>query len=151
MSSYRVRRRRQFCTFSLGSLHIGLPVEQVQEILRPQDVTTVPLVDPVVHGLINLRGQIVTAIDLRVRLQLPARDEGEGCMNVVINHLDEPISLLVDVIGDVVEVSEDNFELPPESLTGTARELVLGAYKLDNKLLLVLDIERAISLSTAAV
>jgi purine-binding chemotaxis protein CheW len=151
MSSYRVRRRRQFCTFTLGSLHIGLPVEQVQEILRPQDVTTVPLVDPVVHGLINLRGQIVTAIDLRVRLQLPARDEGEGCMNVVINHLDEPISLLVDVIGDVVEVSEDNFELPPESLTGTARELVLGAYKLDNKLLLVLDIERAISLSTAAV
>ena len=151
MSTYRVRRRRQFCTFTLGSLHIGLPVEQVQEILRPQDVTTVPLVDPVVHGLINLRGQIVTAIDLRVRLQLPARDEGEGCMNVVINHLDEPISLLVDVIGDVVEVSEDNFELPPESLTGTARELVLGAYKLDNKLLLVLDIERAISLSTAAV
>lgn len=72
-------------------------------------------------------------------------------MNVVINHLDEPISLLVDVIGDVVEVSEDNFELPPESLSGTARELVLGAYKLDNRLLLVLDIERAISLSPAAV
>lgn len=151
MSSYRVRRRRQFCTFTLGTLHIGLPVEQVQEILRPQDVTTVPLVDPVVHGLINLRGQIVTAIDLRVRLQLPLREEGEGCMNVVINHLDEPISLLVDVIGDVVEVSEDNFELPPESLSGTARELVLGAYKLDNRLLLVLDIERAISLSPAAV
>ena len=150
MSSYRVRRRRQFCTFTLGTLHIGLPVEQVQEILRPQDVTTVPLVDPVVHGLINLRGQIVTAIDLRVRLQLPPREEGEGCMNVVINHLDEPISLLVDLIGDVVEVSEDNFELPPESLSGPARELVLGAYKLDNKLLLVLDIERAISLSPAA-
>ena len=149
MSTYRVRRRRQFCTFTLGSLHIGLPVEQVQEILRPQDVTTVPLVDPVVHGLINLRGQIVTAIDLRVRLQLPSREEGEGCMNVVINHLDEPISLLVDLIGDVVEVSEDNFELPPESLTGPARELVLGAYKLDGRLLLVLDIERAISLTAA--
>lgn len=150
MSTVRVRRRRQFCTFALGALHIGLPVEQVQEILRPQDVTTVPLVDPVVHGLINLRGQIVTAIDLRVRLQLPPRDEGEGCMNVVINHLDEPISLLVDVIGDVVEVSEDDFELPPESLTGPARDLVLGAYKLDSKLLLVLDIDRAITLSAAA-
>ena len=145
MSSYRVRRRRQFCTFTLGTLHIGLPVEQVQEILRPQDVTTVPLVDPVVHGLINLRGQIVTAVDLRTRCGLSARDGEEPPMNVVVRTADGVVSLLVDAIDDVVEASADDFEAAPETVQARLHHLVRGVYKLPARLLLVLDVDQALA------
>jgi purine-binding chemotaxis protein CheW len=110
-------------------------------------MTRVPLAHPVVRGLINLRGQIVTAIDLRRRLEFPDRPADQLPVNVVVQTDDGAVSLLVDEIGDVLEVSEDWFERPPETLQGTARELIRGAYKLQDDLLLILDTERTVSLT----
>jgi purine-binding chemotaxis protein CheW len=107
-------------------------------------MTRVPLAPSVVRGLINLRGQIVTAIDLRRRLELPERADGELPVNVVVQTDDGAVSLLVDEIGEVLPVSEQAFELPPETLRGTARDLIRGAYKLEGRLLLILDVERAV-------
>ena len=137
----------QYCSFALDGLTFGIPVERIQEIIRFQDVTAVPLVHPAVYGLINLRGQIVTAIDLRVRLGLPERGDDDRPMNIVISHDEEAISLLVDRIGDVVEVDDDDFESPPDTLDASSKALISGAYKLESSLLLVLDVERAITLN----
>jgi purine-binding chemotaxis protein CheW len=130
----------QFCTFYLDGALYGLKVEQVQEIVRQQEMTPVPLANAVIAGLINLRGQIVSALDLRVRLGLNARKEGQLATNVLVRHDDESVSLLVDEIGDVVEVPEDAFEDAPDSVVGKARMMSRGVYKLPDKLLHVLDL-----------
>jgi purine-binding chemotaxis protein CheW len=137
----------QYCTFYVAGLYCGLDVLQVQEIIRYQEMTRVPLASAVVKGLINLRGQIVTAIDLRRRLELKDRPAGEQPLNVVVHTDDGAVSLLVDEIGDVLTVPEKAFERPPETLKGTARELIRGAYKLDGQLLLILDTERTVNLT----
>jgi purine-binding chemotaxis protein CheW len=140
---------KKLCTFFLDELMLGIEVEQVQEVIRYQHMTIVPLVTNVVGGLINLRGQIVMAIDLRLRLSLPARAGEQLPMNVVIRTEDGPLSLLVDEIGDVVEVDDESFEPIPETLTGVDRELIRGVYKLDQNLLLMLDTARAVDFATA--
>ncbi len=137
----------QYCTFILDDLLFGVEVQQVQEVIRFQEMTRVPLSSNVVDGLINLRGQIVTALDLRRRLNLRDRPEGELPMNVVIRTDGDLVSLLVDEIGDVVETDESLFERPPDTLSGSARDLITGAYKLENRLLLVLDTAKAVSLN----
>jgi purine-binding chemotaxis protein CheW len=142
-----MNEERQFSTFFLDGLLFGVEVSKVQEVIRYQEMTRVPLAPPVVQGLINLRGQIVTALDLRRRLNLKDRSSNRLPMNVVVRTGDEAVSLLVDEIGDVLEVEEDAFERPPETLQGEARELIRGAYKLKDKLLLVLDTEKAVSLA----
>jgi purine-binding chemotaxis protein CheW len=141
---------RQYCTFYVAGLYFGLDVLKVQEVIRYQEMTRVPLAPPVVRGLINLRGQIVTALDLRRRLGLDDRPADQLPVNVVVQTDDGAVSLLVDEIGDVLEVSEKLFERPPETLQGTARELIRGAYKLKDRLLLVLDTERTISVTGQA-
>src|SRR5438034_5125162 len=108
--------RHQYCTFHVGGYYFGLDVLNVQEIIRYQAMTRVPLAPPVVQGLINLRGQIVTAIDLRRRLRLNERPAERLPMNIVLRTDDGPVSLLVDEIGDVLQVSEEVFECPPETL-----------------------------------
>ena len=135
---------RQFCTFYLEGLFFGVEVDKVQEVIRHQPTTPVPLAPDVIGGLINLRGQIVAAIDLRRRLELPARPAGQAPMNVVVRSDDGAVSLLVDEIGDVVEVEEQDFERPPDTLSGTGRELILGAFKMRDRLLLLLDTEEAL-------
>jgi purine-binding chemotaxis protein CheW len=137
---------RQFATFHLAGLFLGVEVEKVQEVLRYQEMTPVPLASSVVQGLINLRGQIVTAIDLRRRFDLEDRPEGVRPMNVVLRTDDNPVSLLVDEIGDVLQIGEETFESPPETIRGVARELIRGVFKLEGRLLLVLDTERAMGL-----
>jgi len=133
----------QFCTFFLAAQLFGVPVPQVQEVIGPHDMTPVPLAPEVVSGMINLRGQIVVAIDLRRRLQLAGRAEGELPMNVVVRSLEGAVSLQVDEIGDVIEVEPATFEPPPETMQGSARALILGVHKLEGSLLHVLDTERA--------
>jgi purine-binding chemotaxis protein CheW len=96
----------------------------------------------VVRGLINLRGQLVTALDLRRRLELEPLDCESLAMNVVVRTDDGAVSLLVDEIGDVVEAEDTTFETPPETLRGTVREMILGVHKLNGRLLHVLDITR---------
>jgi len=139
-----VANTQQFCTFYLKDEFFGVPVQQVQEVIRYQEMTRVPLVSRVVAGLINLRGQIVMAIDLRRRLGLEDRPESQLPMNVVVRTGDGAVSFLVDEIGDVLEVQEDSFEPAPETLQGLARDLVRGVYKQSDRLMLVLDTERAV-------
>ncbi|MBK6697847.1 MAG: chemotaxis protein CheW [Myxococcales bacterium] len=141
---------RQLCTFFLDGLCFGVDVTRVQEVIRYQDMTRVPLATAVVRGLINLRGQIVTAVDMRIRLGIAPAKSGELPMNVVVRTDDGAVSLLVDDIGDVVEVDESAFEGPPETMPARARELVRGVYKLNDRLLLLLDTERAVDLQGAA-
>jgi len=133
----------QYCTFHLGPLLFGVGLQGVQEVIRTLGMTQVPLAPGVVSGLINLRGQIVTAVDLRRRLDLPPRPVGALPMNVVIRSADGAVSLLVDEIGDVVEVDEASFEAPPETLPAALRAMIPGVHKLKDRLLLVLDTEKA--------
>ena len=142
-----VSNAQQFCTFYVDRQFFGVPVQQVQEVIRYQEMTRVPLVPHVIRGLINLRGQIVVAIDLRRRLNAPERPEEQLPMNVVVRTPDGALSLLVDEIGDVLEVQEETFERPPETLQGIARELDLGVHKLSNGLLLILDTEKAVNVA----
>ncbi len=134
---------KQLCTFLVDGLLFGIDVTRVQEVIRHQAMTPVPLAPPVVHGLINLRGQIVTAIDLRRRLGLTPRPASDLPMNVVARHDEGVVSLLVDEIGDVVEVDEDSFEAPPETLSQASKTLIIGVYKLEEQLLLLLNTEHA--------
>ena len=133
----------QYCTFRVSDLFFGVEVEQVQEVLRFQRMTRVPLASDVVRGLINLRGEIVTAVDLRRRLELADRAEDELPMNVVIRGSEGAVSFLVDDIGDVLEVAEDVFEEPPVTLSGVTRGLVRSICKLQDELLLILDTNEA--------
>jgi len=135
----------QYATFLLDGLYFGIEVLKVQEVLRQQPTTPVPLAPPIVRGLINLRGQIVTAVDLRARLGLAPRDGDEPPMNVVVRTADGVVSLLVDAIDDVVEASGDDFEAAPETVQSRLHHLVRGVYKLPARLLLVLDVEQALA------
>jgi purine-binding chemotaxis protein CheW len=139
----------QVCTFSLDGLYFAVDVSKVQEVIRYQEMTPVPLAPSTVGGLINLRGQIVTAIDMRARLGLPARQSGELPMNIVAITPDGVVSLLVDEIGDVLEVEEHLFERAPEAMSPAFREVVPGVFKLDELLLLFVDVERVAAFGTS--
>ncbi len=141
--------RRQFCTFRLGELYFGIAVLAVQEVLYNPAVTLVPTADPAVEGLVNLRGRIATAVDLRRRLELPTRDESVQPVHVVVASGNDTVTLMVDQIGDVLTVGLDDYEPAPPTVTGPAKELVLGAYKLTDELLLVLDVAKTIDLETS--
>ncbi len=137
----------RFATFLVDGLLFGVDVADVQEVLRPQAMTRVPLAPAVISGLINLRGQIVTALDMRQRLKLAARDTGAVLMNIVVRADDEPLSLLVDEIGDVIDVDADSFERPPNNLDARVKELIAGVYKLKERLMLVLDTNATVALT----
>jgi purine-binding chemotaxis protein CheW len=110
-------------------------------------MTSVPQAPGVIEGLINLRGQIVTAIDMRRRLGLPQRAGGQAPMNIVVRTLDGAVSLLVDEIGDVLDMDSATYERPPQNLDPAAKDLIRGVYKLKDRLLLVLDEERTVDLA----
>ena len=139
----------QFCTFYLDRLLFGVKLKDVQEVIRQIQVTAVPLAPEVVSGLMNLRGQVVTAIDLRRKLELGPRPARASAMNVVVRSDDGAVSLLVDEIGDVVEVEESTFEPPPETLRGNVRTMILGVHKLQERLLHVLDTDKACQIGEA--
>lgn len=139
------RRTKQFCTFYVDDLFLGIDVQQIQEVIRYQTMTRVPLAPAAISGLINLRGQIVTAIDLRCRLGAPLRQADQPPMNVVVRDGENAVSLLVDRIGDVLEVDDELFETPPSTVRADVRGLIVGAYKLPERLLLVLDQQRALA------
>jgi purine-binding chemotaxis protein CheW len=135
---------RQYATFEVDDQLFGVEVGAVQEVLSFSEYTAVPLAPAAVGGLFNLRGQVIAAVDLRVQLGLPARPMEGPVMNVILRGDDEPVSLLVDRIGEVVELDEASFEPPPDTLTGPARKLVVGTFKLDDRLMLALDVNTAI-------
>ncbi|HSN54780.1 MAG TPA: chemotaxis protein CheW [Candidatus Sulfomarinibacteraceae bacterium] len=139
-----MRGQQQFCTLTVGNLLLGIQVDRVQEVLRDTAITPVPLAHPAIRGLINLRGQIVTAIDLRRRLGLPEAPADASFMTVVLGVGNEALALVVDGVGDVVQVPADSFEAPPDTLRGDARRMIAGAHKLERRLLLVLNLDTAI-------
>ena len=139
--------KRQLCTFLVDGMLFGVDVMNVQEVIRYQEMTVVPLACSMIRGLINLRGQIVTAIEMRARLGLAARPAEALPMNVVLTMPEGVVSLLVDEIGDVLEVEEHNFERAPETMSASFRDLVPGVFKLDGRLLLLLDAERVANIA----
>jgi purine-binding chemotaxis protein CheW len=137
---------KQFCTFRLDGYFFGIDILQVQEIIRRLEFTRIPLAPPVIEGLVNLRGQIVTAIDMCQRLGLSTRPAGKQPTHVVVRIDDGAASLLVDEIGDMMDLADEAFEPPPDTVQGLARELIHGVYKLEKDLLLVLDTTKTVNL-----
>lgn len=138
----------QICTFALDGRTFALPVSEIREVIRGLSVTPVPLAPGAVRGLVNLRGQIATAVDLRRRLELPDRAPGQDEVNVVVDAAEGPVCLTVDDVGDVIVVPAAAVDLPPDTLRPGVRELVRGVCKRDQDLVLLLDTARAISAPT---
>jgi len=137
----------QYATFEVADQLFGLEVGRVQEVLTFSEYTPVPLAPAHVGGLFNLRGQVIAALDLRVRLGLPPTDLSDGAMNVIVRTDDESVSLLVDRIGDVVELDDNAAEIPPDTLTGPVRDLITATFPLEDRLMLVLDARAAVRTS----
>ena len=137
---------RKLCTFYVDGYFFGIDVFKIQEVIRYQEMTCIPLADERISGLINLRGQIVTAINMRNRLEFPLLPDNEKPTNVIVRTEDGAVSLLVDDIGDVIDITIDTFEPPPENLKGEIRAVLKEVCKLENKLLLILDIDQVLSL-----
>ncbi|MFQ5720675.1 MAG: chemotaxis protein CheW [Acidobacteriota bacterium] len=130
----------EFVSFWVAGQLLGIPVGMVQEVLTSQKIAPVPLAPREVAGLLNLRGQIVTAVDLRARLGLDPLADGEEPMNVVVLDQDELFSLLVDEVGDVITVDRNLFEAPPSTLEERWRRVCSGVYRLERRLLVVIDV-----------
>ena len=144
MTTELLTTTERYCTFWVGDLFFGVDVDQVQEVLRYQEMTFVPQAPESVRGLINLRGQIVTAVDLRCRLGLPAREDDNLPMNVIVRSRGEVVSLLVDDIGDVMEAGDRVPEPVPANLPGAVASALHGVIPLPANILLVLDANRAV-------
>lgn len=144
-----MRSPRQLCTFRLGDLSFGMVIGSIQEVIGHREMTRVPAASPVVRGLMNLRGQIVMAIDLRYRLGLAPQPPEAESINVVMRSEDRPVSLLVDEMGDILDLAGEAMEPPPETLPGEIRGLIIGIYNLPDRLLLVLDPERVADFDAA--
>ena len=140
---------KRYASCRVGDLLVGVAVDAVQEVTASAELTPVPLAPPTVSGLMNLRGRIVTAIDLRRSLRLADRPLDQPPINLILRTDGGSIGLQVDAVGDVLDVDEDDFEPPPGTLRGQLRELITGAYKLDGGLLLVLNTERVVEESNA--
>jgi purine-binding chemotaxis protein CheW len=139
----------QVSTFYVGKYFFGIEVVRVQEVLRSQKMTMVPLAPPVIEGLINLRGQIVPALDMRRRLQLEPRPPDAIPMNVIVRTEEGAVSLIVDDIGDVLDLEPENIEAPPDNMAAEAGEIIQSVYKLKDSLLLLLDTDRTIDVGSA--
>ena len=141
--------RAQYATFEVGGHHLGIRVLEVQEVLRQQLLTPVPLAPPVIAGLINLRGQIIPALEMRTVLHLSEPGEGEGTLSVVLRTETGPVSLQVDEIGDVLEIEAASVEAPPRNLETHLRTYLSGVCPMKERLLLMLDTGRIVDVSAA--
>ena len=134
-----------FVTMTIADQLFGIPVLQVQDVLGNQKITRIPLAPPEVAGSLNLRGRIVTAIDVRMRLGLSKRDAGKSVMSIVVDHRGELYSLMVDNVGEVLSLSADKYERNPATMNPRWRELSNGIYRLDQTLLVVLDVAKLLN------
>ncbi len=128
----------------------GVPVLQVQDVIAPTPINRVPLAPPEVAGSLNLRGRIVTAVDMRRRLGMPDRETPQAAMSVIVERGGELYALLIDDVGDVLWLSQAEHEPNPVTLTAAWRDLCDGLYRLERELLLVLNVERVLSLTPAS-
>ena len=130
----------QYVSFFVDKQLLGIPVNAVQEVLNPQALSPVPLARPEISGLLNLRGQIVTAVNLRRRLGLPELEEDRESMNVVVRHQGESFSLRVDDVGDVINVSGVALESPPSTLDAHWKTVTTGVFRLEEQLFVILNV-----------
>jgi len=142
--------QRDFVSVTIDDQLFGIPVLQVQDVLGTQRITRIPLAPAEVAGSLNLRGRIVTAIDIRTRLGLPPRAEGQQAMSVVVDYGGELYSLLVDSVGEVLSLAGSESERNPATLDPIWRELSAGIFRLDGQLLIVLDVARVLDFSARA-
>ena len=140
----------EFVSVTVAGQLFGIPVLQVQDVLGPQRITRIPLAPPEVAGSLNLRGRIVTAIDLRIRLRLPRLPEGKSGMSVVVDYGGELYSIMVDAVGEVLSLNAVHAERNPATLDPIWRDVSGGIYRLDKSLLIVLDVARVLDFSTRA-
>jgi purine-binding chemotaxis protein CheW len=134
---------QDYVTMSVGGQMFGIPVLQVQDVLNPQRITRIPLASAEIAGALNLRGRIVTAIDVRTRLGLPQAEKAG--MSIVVEHKNEMYSLLVDEVGDVMSLAQSEYEANPATLDGRWREVSSGVYRLNGTLMLVMDVAQLLS------
>jgi len=137
---------QEFVTMWVGEQMFGISVLAVQDVLRRQRIANVPLTSPVIAGSLNLRGRIVTAIDMRVRLGGKPCEDLLQMMSVVVEYKHELYSLLVDRVGDVMNLPLQKLERVPANLKESWRELSAGVFKLDKELLVILDVERVVNI-----
>lgn len=140
---------REYVTMTVADQLFGIPVLTVQDVLGPQRITRIPLSPPEIAGALNLRGRIVTAIDVRRRLALPARSADTSSMSVVVDHKGELYSLIVDAVGEVMSLPADSYERNPATLDPRWREVSGGIYRLKGKLLVVLEVARLLEMRRA--
>jgi purine-binding chemotaxis protein CheW len=137
----------QFSTFRLEDELFGVNAIQVQEILPYQEISQVPLAPEYVKGLINLRGQIVTVLDLRSRLGFEPLEHETTGTNLIVNSPEGPLSLLVDEIANVLDIQKDRLSPPPGTVRGVAVSYIQAVCQLEDDLLIVLDTDRVLQLS----
>ncbi|VAX38742.1 Positive regulator of CheA protein activity (CheW) [hydrothermal vent metagenome] len=131
----------QYVSFWLGDQLLGVPVTQVQEVLNAQSIARTPKARSEIAGLVNLRGQIVTAVNLRKRMGLTDFENDEECMNVVFRFKGESYSLLVDEVGDVIDVPSETLEPVPQTLDDCWKKVTMGVFQLEERLLIILNVE----------
>lgn len=134
----------EYVTVVIDGQQFGVPVLLVQDVLREQPLTHIPLAPAEIAGSLNLRGRVVTAIDLRTRLGLEKRADGSPSMNVVVEQGGELYSLIVDAVGDVLALTDETFEPSPATLDPVWQELTDGLHRLDSDLMLILDIQQVL-------
>jgi len=135
-----------FVTMTIADQLFGVPVLSVQDVLGPQKITRIPLAPPEVAGALNLRGRIVTAIDVRTRLGLDPRSAENKGMSIVVEHGGEHYSLMVDSVGEVLSLPPEAFERNLSTLDARWREVSAGIYRLDGQLLVVLEVDRVLNI-----
>ncbi len=134
--------KEEFVTFTITEQLFGIPVLQIQDVLSSYQITPIPLAPPEITGSLNLRGRVVTAIDVRVRLGLPPRPEDAKSMSIVAENEGELYSLMVDSVGEVMALPQSAYERNLPTLDAKFRAFSDGIYRLDDQLLVVLDINR---------
>jgi purine-binding chemotaxis protein CheW len=138
----------EFVTVLIADQLFGLPISRVHDVFMVDRLTRVPLAPPEIAGILNLRGRVVTMIDMRRRLDLPAREEGRGNMAVGIEHRGESYGLLIDSVGEVLKISAANRDPNPVNLDPRWARVAEGVVRLEDRLMVVLDVERVLELKT---
>ncbi|MRG70194.1 chemotaxis protein CheW [Alphaproteobacteria bacterium HT1-32] len=141
---------QQYVTMTIADQLFGIPVLTVQDVLGPQKITRVPLSPPEVAGSLNLRGRVVTAVNMRRRLSLPPQADESDNMSIVVEHGGELYSLIIDEVGEVLSLNNSIFERNPGTLDPRWREIAAGVYRLDKELMVVLDVNRVLDISNIA-
>ena len=139
----------EFVTFSISGQLFGIPVLQIQDVLSSYRITRIPLAPQEITGSLNLRGRVITAIDVRIRLSLPGRDADADSMSIVAENEGELYSLMVDAVGEVLALSPSAFERNLPTLDPKFRAFSAGIYRLDGQLLVVLDVDRLLDYDCA--